>query len=335
MPNGVNAAVFGWDFQVNAALVLMLEKHSVIQKIKVEGNTQDIELYMIGNKQEYYQAKSSADPSDMSHVTRNLKSALKTLSNIDKPYLLVSYITNSDNPTCNNDSYFSGFTKLTYLDLPPQSKVKIDTTLHELLSENEINKELDKSKFEIRRFDFYGSEKINRYKEVKRIICEFLYNVLGCDTGFSQELLEVWQHDLFHNATISVLTLSKEQIMWPIVYLVCESPYFDVLNENEIDDDTEEFISLQYKEFINKNTQRFEFVTKVLTDFSGFCRDNDSIHKNVISREFILTSWSSYLDEFRDLHMDESEKTILIQTILRTILKQKRKIIKIKEALSI
>lgn len=37
-------SAFGWDFQINAAIVLMLENITEVNKVRVEGATEDIEL---------------------------------------------------------------------------------------------------------------------------------------------------------------------------------------------------------------------------------------------------------------------------------------------------
>ena len=39
-----SASAFGWDFQVNAAIVLMLENIADAEFVRVEGETEDIEI---------------------------------------------------------------------------------------------------------------------------------------------------------------------------------------------------------------------------------------------------------------------------------------------------
>lgn len=39
-----NAVIFGFDFQVNAAIVLMLENIEDLKSLRLEGNYEDIEL---------------------------------------------------------------------------------------------------------------------------------------------------------------------------------------------------------------------------------------------------------------------------------------------------
>lgn len=42
----VNYSVFGWQFQIVAAIVLSLIYRKKLMKVKVEGKTEDIELYL-------------------------------------------------------------------------------------------------------------------------------------------------------------------------------------------------------------------------------------------------------------------------------------------------
>ena len=39
-----NAVLFGFDFQVNAAIVLMIENIEDLKSLRLEGNIEDIEL---------------------------------------------------------------------------------------------------------------------------------------------------------------------------------------------------------------------------------------------------------------------------------------------------
>lgn len=53
-----DAVLFGFDFQRNAAIVLMLENIKNFQSLRLEGNDQDIELTMQDGKRILAQAKA-------------------------------------------------------------------------------------------------------------------------------------------------------------------------------------------------------------------------------------------------------------------------------------
>ena len=46
MSRNATPSSFGWDFQINAAIVLMLENIKAIKSVRVEGKKEDIELLL-------------------------------------------------------------------------------------------------------------------------------------------------------------------------------------------------------------------------------------------------------------------------------------------------
>lgn len=45
MSRNATPSSFGWDFQVNAAIVLMLENVKAIKSVRIEGKKEDIEFF--------------------------------------------------------------------------------------------------------------------------------------------------------------------------------------------------------------------------------------------------------------------------------------------------
>ena len=75
------ASAFGWDFQSNAAIVLMLKNISMASSVKVEGEHEDIEIFLNDGQKIFAQAKSVERPyDDFSHVLEKLKAGLRTLN---------------------------------------------------------------------------------------------------------------------------------------------------------------------------------------------------------------------------------------------------------------
>ena len=69
-----NSVIFGFDFQVNAAIVLMLENIKDLETLKLEGDYEDIELKLKNNKYILAQAKAVEQSSkDFKNVWKNLK----------------------------------------------------------------------------------------------------------------------------------------------------------------------------------------------------------------------------------------------------------------------
>ena len=53
-----DAIVFGFDFQINAAIVLMLEHIKELYSLRLEGNDEDIELTLQDHTKIFAQAKA-------------------------------------------------------------------------------------------------------------------------------------------------------------------------------------------------------------------------------------------------------------------------------------
>lgn len=66
-----DSVMFGFDFQVNAAIVLMLEDIKGLRSIRLEGDYEDIELSYDNGEYVLAQAKSITDPiNDFSKCTQ-------------------------------------------------------------------------------------------------------------------------------------------------------------------------------------------------------------------------------------------------------------------------
>ena len=63
-----SASAFGWDFQTNSAILLMLENIKDAKRVRVEGADEDIEITLQDQTKLYAQAKAVEKPDDISHV---------------------------------------------------------------------------------------------------------------------------------------------------------------------------------------------------------------------------------------------------------------------------
>lgn len=130
--------LFGFDFQVNAAIYLMLENLKELDSIQIEGRNEDIEIFLNDDTEILAQVKAVVRASDdFTHVLENLKKGLLTLSeaaegrNIKK----LEFVTNSLNPfnDSKNPNIFTGLpTYRAYKDLPKSCRLKIDKYLKDL-----------------------------------------------------------------------------------------------------------------------------------------------------------------------------------------------------------
>jgi hypothetical protein len=207
-------SVSGWDFQRNAAIVLMLLNIEKAKSVKVEGGSEDIEIFLNNGKAIYSQAKFVADPDNTNPVIRNLEKSLRTLNTASKnnDFEDLIYITNSSNPFNSIRTlraFSSGLNMLPYADLPEICRKKID----QILEKNKYN--LDKNCLSVYVMQFYGSKAENKYKVIKEQINELLNKLKLSNLGIEGELLNLWQNEFFINATEhnTKLSISKEQMI--------------------------------------------------------------------------------------------------------------------------
>ena len=118
-----DAVVFGFDFQVNAAIVLFLENVRDVKSLRLEGNYEDIEIELDNGEYILAQAKAVERASDdFANVRSNMKKAITSLSEADHKVRAKELImvTNSPNPFNDNDSksVFYGHSHRMYNSLP-------------------------------------------------------------------------------------------------------------------------------------------------------------------------------------------------------------------------
>ena len=321
-----SASAFGWDFQANSAILLMLENIKEAKRVRVEGANEDIEITLQDHTKIYAQAKAVEKPDDTSHVIDKLTKALETLTDAAKKGdgSLFTYLTNSSNPFNNQRSlsYFTGRTHLSFDELPDIAQNKIK----DIITKNGYT-DFDVHKMDIRVIPFYGDDLKNRYKEIQACVNEFLAEVNVDGQGINAEIMEVWQRDLFQNATQSdtTISISKEKIIWPLIVLVVDKT---AANEYKKDFDDEEIgeIERKYRMIINQNTMSYKMISRVMSDFRKSKKPQ---------KRFVADCWNEYLDLVNVVKADESIKESLVKIILYRILTQREYIRNIKRGVNL
>ena len=148
-----SASAFGWDFQVNSAIVLVLENIKDAERVRVEGVHEDIEITLKSKLKVYAQVKSVVRPDDTKNVISKLSKTLEALNGDAKngDGSLFTYVTNSANPFNNKRtlSYFVGRTHLNFDELPDVAREKISN----IISTKGFS-DLDIHKFDLRVIPF-------------------------------------------------------------------------------------------------------------------------------------------------------------------------------------
>lgn len=320
-----SASLFGWDFQTNAAILLMLQNIQKADSVKVESSTEDIEIKLCDGNIIYSQAKSIMNADDTANLSKKLKDAIKTLNdannngNVEK----LIYITNHSNPLSDRTTigYFSTTTELPYNELPEKCRNKIT----KIISDNNYNIDLDKLYIAV--LPFIGINEDNRYKEIRRALYEFLGQLKITTNIDSKKVLDIWQKEYFYNGTIpdDTIRITKKKMIWTLIVQICEMDMADEILE---DCDIAQIQEIQnnYGSIINIRSDDFELVSKVTGLFAKY---KDEIGKS--SKDFIKEKYIDFEEEFTDSDLPEDDKKCLIQLIIKKILSNRYHIKKIKE----
>lgn len=329
-----NAVMFGFDFQVNAAIVLMLQNIKGLKSLRLEGNNEDIDIETDDETHILAQAKSvEKSSSDFSNVRANLKKSLMTLSEgcqkVKTSELIL--ITNSPNPfqdkNFKRSSIFYGTARRNYSSLPEEYKKIINNYI------KEIKDPLNLEKFIIQILPFETDDDRERYKSVLQEIDNFIGELNLEKPGLGKKLHRIWKDEIFKNGTKNnaELKLSKKSLIWPMLVQVtdvhgCESAFID---KYELIDYEE--IVQKYEAIINSCCERVEFFTKILYDYNTYKNCRQSIASNNITFDFIEDSWKNYISEFDSVNISKELRKDLITVIVFNVIRRRNIINDIKQ----
>lgn len=327
---GTNASdsIFGCDFQINAAIVLMLEDIENVQKVRVEGRTEDIEITLTDGEFVFSQAKALSDPSSTKNVRKKLADGLGTLNQAAKQsgVCKLIYITNAYDPLADKKSMpsFYGQSRKPYASLTDSAKKVIDN----ILTKENYN-DIDKSKLFVYTLPF-ENDLNDRYKVVIEKVKDFIASIKSNLSGSAQDVLDIWQQQLFENATLhdTAIVLTKKDIMWPLIVVMCDDGFRANPFSEDFDDGIYDEISSKYKSFISCKCQKFTFATRVLSDYQDYVSVKTGNDRII---EFINNQWSTYLDEFTSDGNTEELLNRLVKIILFQLLRQRYLINEVKK----
>lgn len=322
MAKGSNASpeVFGFDFQVNATIFLLLDNIKNVKTVRMEGASEDIELTMNDGNQIMAQAKGVVrGSSDFSNVRRNLQKAIGTLSAADnKSVEQLILITNSKNPL--NEDTSKGFfygppVAVGYNDLSDAARKVIDNIVERL----EVS--LDRDKFQIYYFMFETDNLKTRYAAIEEKIRDFINQLNLGQILSATELMQVWQNDIFHNGsqTDTAIKVSKKEIVWPVIALTLgkqmPSEFIEDYDQGLINE-----ITAQYSYLINSITERYDLITKILFDYNS---SNYAMPTKERTRTFIKEKWKDYISVFSLESLDAEVQEAVTKVILAKVIQQR------------
>lgn len=292
------SSAFGWDFQSNAAILIALKNIKELISLKVEGNIEDIEIFLKENKNIYIQAKSQEDPTPGTNTQTKLRDGLKTLINASnqKEYEKLIYITNIKNPLKEKslDYYWgSDYVIYRYSELNDEGQKIVDKYIKAAAEKYHLDlSNLNTEKLQLCAFPFFGENLETRYRIISSSVKRFI-NDAQLSEGLADDLLGYWQKTFFQNSTQKRVQLSKEELVWPLIVLSSsvsmDNPFFEDYDHGQIIE-----IKAKYSKYINKKSEQFELISKVSTDYSEFLKENRRLKGKEASKTFIDVHWSNY-----------------------------------------
>ena len=322
MTGGSNASpeMFGFDFQVNATIFLLLDNIKEVKTVRMEGVSEDIELTMNDGNKIMAQAKGVVrGSSDFSNVRRNLKKAITTLSAADgKSVEQLILITNSKNPL--NEGSSMGFfygppVVVGYTDLSDEAKKVIDDIIER------ANVQFDKNKFQIYYFMFETDNLKTRYSVIEEKIRDFINQLNLGQCLSATELMNIWQNVIFHNGSQidTTIKVSKKEIVWPVIALTLEknlpSEYIEDYDQGLINE-----VMAQYSNIINYITEKYDLVTKILFEYNS---SNYDLPMKERARIFIRDKWKEYIPVFSLESLDKEVQEAVTKVILAKVIQQR------------
>lgn len=322
--SNASASAFGWDFQSNAAIMLMLKNIEKASKVKVEGQSEDVEITLNDGKILMSQVKSVMTPDDYSHVKEKLDEGLRTLNNAAKIHNVeqLIFVTNSPNPFNDMNTMFKFSSPLNivpFSELPIVCQQSINTIC------SSKGYDFNKALLTVCVMQFHGENDDERYKVLTAITTEFL-NKLGVRKISTDSLLTLWQHSFAINASQPTTFITKKRMVWPVIAILCEAGEDDAeLEDYDYNDATE--ILHKYRSVINNNCEQFAFVIRVLSDYNEF-------HPEMISKErtkkFTEENWKNYKDSVDLKNADSKVEEMVIRLTITNVLRSRTVITEIK-----
>lgn len=327
--------IFGFEFQYNAAIYIMLQLKDVAKSVRVEGKTQDIEIYLKDNQVVFGQAKAVVESNDYRNLNDKLESALEGLdkATISNNVISSIYITNSPNPF-NNQKLINEFLdvkRLDYKNLPDFCKEKIQ----KIVKKKKLT-HLNLSTLKVWTLPFFGDDDDNRYATILRLVGDFLVEIEAPES-LRTKLLDAWKLTFSQNSSKKDMriVIKKEDMIWPLIVLVIEnSRHQNIVEFEQYDPGIVKTVEERFATFISDRTNRFEFTTKVITSFDEYCLQANSTNRETYEK-FINNEWEMFIDEFWGVITDSEIEKVLIQVIIRNILFNRNQIRTIKRNTSL
>lgn len=302
-----SASAFGWQFQINIAIYLMIKYFGKFEEMKIEGEKEDIEISLNNSKRIYAQAKSkqNINDDDTSSYSTKLRKALESLSDVnDNDSESLIYISNLEpNPLNSGTNEFELVSFFKYNELSLASKEKIDIQL------NQLQKNINKDKLIIAKVPFFGEDKETKQKYIIAKIEDFLTFISSDLLPYKNRFLQMLESEALHNATQNnmKLKLKKEDVLWRLLILKLGDGNSIKFDESmEIEEETFFEALDTYDRIINYKEADFDVYNKI----SNLIMKAKIENKEIRSNQFVIKYENEIYDIVFKNNKDSNMETI-------------------------
>lgn len=172
---------------------------------------------------------------------------------------------------------------------------------------------------------FHGENEDERYKVLSTLTTEFLNN-LGVHKISTNQLLTLWQRSFAVNASQLATSITKKRMVWPVIAILCEVSEDDAELADYDESDVAEILQ-KYRSVINNNSENFEFISRVLSDYNEFHPEMKSKERTI---KFIDDNWRNYKNFFDLKSGDSITEEMVIHLTVTNVLRSRKVIAEIK-----
>ena len=322
-----NPTAFGWLFQVIAAIVLSLEYKENLKEVKVEGETEDIEIYLTNTAPIYAQAKATMGDVRKVEVSTPTKNAMNTLlntSNAVSKYSKLIYISNFINPVSLDEIDLSArclvngstlFEK-NFQDIPNQGQEYLRERLEKAQEDLKNCKYLyTKKKFDWNKLyvDIMIFESTN--EERKKINanpdCKIIDHHNHC-VVLSNEIDEIVQRKklkdriynkllsrFYENAATKSIRISKNRLMGIFITEVIQETESE--NIKNIYPAYRKMIEDYIDGFLDDQSMNIDVINDITSSFYEYWNKNtlkNNVNAQKIKQNFVNTQWIKFKENF-------------------------------------
>lgn len=313
------AVIFGFDYQIDAAICLFVRNIKLIEKIKVEGKYEDIEQILSDGSIIYCQVKSVIDVTkDSKQVKKQkLKTALTSLADCElNSNDKLIYCSNQKDPLISKDSKFkiNDIVEFEYNLLDDESKKLINKYFKKNVS-NVNSLSVLKVPYN------YSVDKNIKMEFIYKCVEEFLRNIDGNALGYKDITLKL--HDLLKDSAYNKeFYINKKDLIWIIICVTLEK----MITPVQISDEDLVYIISERRDLILNSIMNFQIYNVLFDIYNSNMKNDKSID------EIFELNKEQILELLFEKDKIESSDIISANIVFRSIAKTSDKIIKVKEA---